>query len=358
MSPARALLPILDRFERIRVAVVGDLMLDHYLEGRATRISQEAPVPIVHRTTDRFVPGGAANVAANVAGLGATACVFGIVGADGEAARLLELLDTWGADVTDVLTCPERPTTLKTRVIANQQQVLRIDREQTDPVSCERREQLGDLVCARIRAGAVDAVLFEDYAKGVLSPELIVRIVKEARAAGIPATLDPHPGNAFRVPGLTLMTPNRAEAFGLAGVYYQPTILPLHRDRPLSAVARQLLHEWQMEALLVTMGGDGMALFTRTGGTAADPEELPTAEHIPTRAREVFDVSGAGDTVMASCVLALAAGATPSQAADLANHAAGVVVGQLGTVAVRRNELVQALNEPDPRAATGDCQGN
>jgi D-beta-D-heptose 7-phosphate kinase/D-beta-D-heptose 1-phosphate adenosyltransferase len=178
-------------------------------------------------------------------------------------------------------------------------------------------------------------VILEDYAKGVLTKALVEDVIAVCREAGVFVTLDPHPSNPFEVQGLKLMTPNRAEAFTLAGMYYQSGVLPLADDGPLLAVGRQLRKTWGVEHLLVTLGSKGMALFT--------DDSVPV--HIPTQAIEVFDVSGAGDTVMAVFVLALASGASPTDAACLANSAAGVVVAEVGTAAVSPDELRHALLE-------------
>jgi len=333
-APLRKFVPL---FSRFRVAVVGDMMLDRYTWGRASRISPEAPVPIVVVERETESPGGAANVLRNVLALGAQAVAFGIVGADRRAEVLLRLLRTDGADTDGILTVGERPTTVKTRVIAGNQQIVRIDREDTAALPPDIQSQVEGKLLAAIRAKTVQAVIFEDYAKGLLTREMMQRVVDCAREHGSMVTLDPHPSHPFNLRGLHLMTPNRAEAFGLAGVYYQRAVLPLEKDAALLEVSARLRRDWGVDCLLITLGAGGMALFT----DAAPPL------HIPTRAREVFDVSGAGDTVTATCTLALLAGASPADSATLANHAAGVVVGKIGTVPIMADELIAALQEDE-----------
>lgn len=323
------------RYADVRIAVVGDLMLDRYIWGRAHRISQEAPVPVVSVDRETEVPGGAANVVRNITSLGGQALTVGTVGEDRAGDALLELLRRGGACVDTVIRCRDRLTTVKERVVAAGQQVVRIDKEKTGPLDDYTRRIMLDGLLDIIRSGDVDAVIFEDYAKGVLSRELIQTATDEARRTGVKTALDPHPGDPFNVNGLTLMTPNRVEAFGLAGRYYRPTVLPLQEDKALLDVGNQLRRQWQTDYLLVTMGGDGMALFLA--------EQSPV--HIPTRAREVFDVSGAGDTVTASFLLSLVAGASPVEAAQLANHAAGIVVAKVGTVPVQAHELVESIHD-------------
>lgn len=329
------LIPYIARFPGCRVGVVGDLMLDRYVWGAATRISQEAPVPVVQVRRESATPGGAANVVRNLVSLGARAMAFGVIGADRHGETLRSLLGAAGADLTGVVTVADRETTVKTRVIAGSQQVVRIDREVTSPIPSACRAALLAQLEAALRAGALQAVILEDYAKGLLDQALVRDVVALCRRHGAFVTLDPHPLNPFNVNGLRLMTPNRSEAFALAGMPYQPTRLPLAADAALEAVGRRLVEVWAPELLLVTLGASGMALFA--GGAPV--------LHIPTRARQVFDVSGAGDTVMAAFVLGLLAGAAPEAAARLSNQAAGIVVGKVGTAAVTAAELEAELRD-------------
>jgi D-beta-D-heptose 7-phosphate kinase/D-beta-D-heptose 1-phosphate adenosyltransferase len=330
---APQLLRFLPAFRRFRVAVIGDMTLDRYIFGRATRISPEAPVPVVVVEREVENPGCAANAARNILGLGGQVLAFGIVGNDPRGELLVTQLRKSGADCSGLVGVNDRPTIVKTRVIANNQQVVRIDREDTSPVAPDVQDALEQALLARIRAGDVQAVIFEDYAKGVLSQPMMQRLTDAANATGIITVLDPHPSHHAPVKGLHVMKPNRSEAFGLAGMYYRGGVFPIAKDSALQEVARKLHHQWRVRQLLITLGGDGLALFTEN-----DPPL-----HLPTQAREVFDVSGAGDCVTATYTLALLAGATPGEAARISNYAAGVVVAKIGTVPVTAQELENAL---------------
>ncbi len=321
-------------FKQARVAVLGDLMLDRYVWGRATRISQEAPVPVVAVQRQSAVPGGAANVARNLRTLGAAVDVVGVVGDDPEGQELLHLLTEAQADVSRVEVDPSRPTTVKTRVLAGNQQVVRIDYEQTREMAAELRRRLLGSLERQLRSGAVHALILEDYAKGLFGRQFMRQVIALAQSCHVMVTLDPHPSNNFKAKGLQLMTPNRAEAFALAGVPYQGGNGDPRSDRTLLRAGQRLRQTWAPEHLLVTLGAEGMALFS-----GHDP--LPV--HIPTKAKQVFDVSGAGDTVMATMVLAMLAGASLPEAAEIANHAAGVVVGLVGTAAIDADTLIAAI---------------
>ena len=327
------LVSYLPKFPDCRIAVLGDLMLDTYVWGRASRLSQEAPVPVVRVENETTAPGGAANVVRNLVSLGARTRAIGLVGDDPSGRELLATLAGSGADTSGVVVSPQRPTTVKTRVLAGNQQVVRIDREETGPIPPELRRRIAEQVERAVRGGDLDALIVEDYAKGLLDREMVATVIETCRQAGVFVTLDPHASNPFETKGLKLMTPNRAEAFALAGMYYQPGVLPLADDAPLRAVGRRLQETWAPELLLITLGDKGMALFSK------DREPV----HIPTQAIQVFDVSGAGDTVMTVFVLALASGASPIDAACLANSAAGIVVAEVGTAAVTPDELRHAL---------------
>lgn len=328
----RELLKILHEIAGKRIAVVGDLMLDRYIWGEAKRISQEAPVPVVRVAKSNDTPGGAANVAGNILGLGGDCVLYGTIGNDAEGDQLLNLLKDKGANIDGVIADSDYMTTVKTRVIANHQQVVRIDNENGKPIKLENLESIEEKLVAGIKNKKFDAIIFEDYAKGLLERDFIQRILDSARNHDVFCALDPHPSHAFNIHGLHLMTPNRSEAFGLAGAYYRSATMPLKNDTPLLEVGHSLQKNWAVENLLITLGGDGMALFADSGVT-----------HIPTRARDVFDVSGAGDTVTATFVLAVLAGATPVEAAHFANYAAGLVVAKVGTTPVDAKELERIL---------------
>ncbi len=331
------LLSLTERFSGLQVAVLGDLMLDRYIWGSATRISQEAPVPVVEVTRSNSVPGGAANVARNLIGLGAGAAAFGCIGNDSEGAELLDLLQQSDADTQGIVIDSERQTTVKTRVLASSQQVVRIDRECHHPITAALRNKLLQALQTALLQKNVGALILEDYAKGIFDQNFMQAACDLASQAGIFTTLDPHPTHTYSVRGLKLMTPNRSEAFTLAGFSYHPGINNPAEDRTLLETGWAILQKWQPELLLITLGAEGMALFQEAGRAPL---------HIPTQARQVFDVSGAGDTVMATMTLSLLAGASPEDAARLANAAAGVVVGFVGTTAITTATLKEKLQEP------------
>ncbi len=317
---------ITDNFSGKRIAVAGDLMLDVYLWGKVSRISPEAPVPVVNIARRTSCLGGAGNVLRNITTLGGSSVAFGIVGKDGDGEDLLRQLAGYGIDCSYVSTDPNRRTTNKERVVAGTQQLLRIDYEDTSAAPEEIRSVMTDHICRLIEKGEVDAVIFEDYAKGVLSSDMLEKIMPVAKAHNVITALDPKPGNIFPVKGLTVIKPNRKEAYIMAGMNEPSGEAPLEE---LDRVAARIRQVWEPEYLLISLASEGMALYDRKGGRAV----------IPTYAREVFDVSGAGDTVVAAFTLALAAGASPEEAAAIGNYAAGVVVGKVGTVTVSAQEL-------------------
>lgn len=314
-----------------RILVVGDLMLDRYILGAVSRISPEAPVPVVHVREEKAVPGGASNVALNIRALGATAVVGGVVGRDAAAEELTAALHDRGVETGGVLASERVPTTVKTRVLAERQQVVRVDWEdlyEYDEAELEAFKTLLDRELPR-----VDGVIVEDYGKGVIHPSMLSHLLKAAGRAGIPVGLDPKDNHELEFEGLTLATPNRREAFVAAGLSEgRPRDNPLE-DLRLLQVGDRLLERWKPAFLLITLGAQGMLLM-RKGGEPV---------HVPTRAREVFDVSGAGDTVIAACLLAVAGGATFLEAAELANYAAGIVVGKLGTATCTPAELLAVI---------------
>ena len=321
---------VVDAFGNKKIAVFGDLMLDAYTWGKVNRISPEAPVPVVQVTRRSCCLGGAANVIRNIVSLGASAAAFGVVGNDAHGDKLRELLQAAGINSCGVFTDPSRPTTFKERIIANSQQLLRLDDEQQTTVDENIREQLCGEFERYLKAEHPDAVILEDYAKGLFSPEYAQRIVDLCAGENIPVTLDPNPRNPLHLHRLTIMKPNRAEAFEMAGIQ-----LPAsgHSPELLNQVAEKIRSEWQVKYLLISLAEDGMALFTGDGSCTV----------IPTRAKEVFDVSGAGDTVIAASTLALCVKEDPVQAAEIANYAAGVVVAKLGTATVSAEELKRNL---------------
>jgi len=307
----------------VRVAVVGDVMLDQFLYGAVERISPEAPVPVVEVEREVFLLGGAANVVHNLRALGAEVELFGVVGRDALAEQLRGELQRLGVACAGLLEVDDRPTAVKTRVIAQHQQVVRFDRERRGALTPEATRAL--LVCLEERLSHLDAVVVSDYGKGVISASFMVPLVAAARAAGVLVSVDPKPVNTRHYRGVTVVTPNTKETESMAGT-------PARTDEEAVAAGRRLLGELDAQAILVTRGDRGMTLVERSGDVT----------HIPTRARDVFDVTGAGDTAISVLSLAWAAGADAKQAACLANLAAGVVVGKLGTAVVSPEELRHA----------------
>ena len=321
---------LLQFFQRQRILVIGDLMLDRYIYGEVHRISPEAPVPIVHVQREKTMPGGASNVAVNIRALGGQAALCGLLGRDAAGRELREILIKNSVITEGILDLPELQTTVKTRIIAERQQVCRVDWEAKPRLD----EPTLDGFCKRITVEIKKAtgVILEDYGKGVLQQRVVDAARGAARPAGIPVGLDPK-DYSLHLAGLTVATPNRKEAFMAAGLpETAPVANPLH-DHTLMEVGQRLLKKWMPQLLIITLGPQGMLLL----GADLAPH------HVPTRAREVFDVSGAGDTVIATCILALAAGAAPIEAVEMANLAAGVVVGKLGTAVCSPEELLTAV---------------
>lgn len=314
-------------WSKARVLVLGDLILDRFVQGSVRRISPEAPIPVVEVTGERRAPGGAANVAHNIRALGGQVLLLGVVGDDRYGSVFMELLDSCGLDGGGIVRVPGRATTVKTRIIAQHQQVVRVDRETREPVAPEALSRLE--VALQKGLAACGALVVSDYAKGVLTPEFLSVIGRMAQEAGVPYVVDPKPVH-FPYPGATVVTPNRQEA---AGFYGRP-----FATADVEAVAADLLKRTDWGSVLFTLGEEGMAVAPR--GLAV--------ERIPSKVREVFDVTGAGDTVVAALALALAAGVPLAEAAALANAAAGVVVSKAGTATCSARELAEAIREGSP----------
>lgn len=321
---------IVGGFKTRHILVVGDLMLDRYLSGDVNRISPEAPVPVVLVRSDRCRPGGAANVALNVSHLGARAIVAGVVGDDEEGEALLGLLREAGICTDGVVVRRGGSTTTKTRIVADRQQLVRIDREDAPEMGDEMAETL--CACLKELTAGVDGVIMEDYGKGSLS-QRVVDEVRSARRDALVVGFDPKDNHELDVGGISIATPNFMEACAAVGVPYTHVDGDPASDGKLADVARQLRAKWAADFLIVTLGQGGMYLLSADG----DPVVIAA------RAREVFDVSGAGDTVIAAGTLALATGASHCEAAELANEAAGLVVAKLGTATCRPDELLAAL---------------
>lgn len=312
--------PLLKKIARQHILVIGDLMLDHYIWGDATRISPEAPVPVVDIARDSWSGGGAANVALNIASLGGRCTLAGYIGEDDAGAKLREILGTHA--IRTLATPGHAPTIVKTRVLVQHQQLCRLDREAPPPAYQISADQAEALLAPVITE--CDAVILSDYAKGLLTDELVARVTKLARAAGKFIALDPKPKRKIAFKNLDLITPNKREALQLAGMEPVP-----HAPFPDREVCARLHQLYGTKFLVITLGEEGMLLSAQG----------KVIKRIPTAAREVYDVSGAGDTSLAGLVLALAAGAKLEAAAHFANAAAGVVVGKLGTATVTPQEL-------------------
>ncbi|MBI5598238.1 MAG: D-glycero-beta-D-manno-heptose-7-phosphate kinase [Deltaproteobacteria bacterium] len=315
---------IIRGFKKARVLVIGDIIMDHFIWGGVTRISPEAPVPVVDVTGETILLGGAANVVNNIMRLGGRSFVAGVVGADSDGRRLREMLKSGGVSTEGVVVDRLRPTTIKTRVIAHHQQVVRFDRE--------RKDRVAKKVCGRVldyieKAWPdADAVVVSDYAKGIVTPELMDAVRELVALDCKPVVVDPKVEHFDYYRGMTVATPNNHEAGLASGIEIKDA-------SSLNRAGRALMKRIGSRALLITRGESGMSLFEEGGQT-----------HIPTVAREVYDVSGAGDTVVAVMALSLAAGAALKEASVLANLAAGRVVEKLGTATVSPLELKEAVS--------------
>lgn len=318
----------LEAMRKVRIAVLGDLMLDRYLWGTVTRISPEAPVPVVEIDEESEQFGGAANVANNILGLGATAVPIGVIGEDSSGQRLLELMKNAGCQTAGILVDPDRPTTIKTRVIAHSQHVVRTDRESHKDLSPQMQERIYGFIAETI--GKVDALLIEDYNKGMIAQPLLNRIIELAHRQNVIITIDPKFSHFFDYQQVTVFKPNRKETEEVLGV-------KLSSPENVRKAGAALLEKLKCENVLITLGDRGMMLFESAG----------SVHEIPTRARHVHDVSGAGDTVIGTLTVALASGASIIEAATLANYAAGVVVGEVGAVPISRDKLAAAILDHD-----------
>lgn len=313
---------VLDSFKNIKIGVVGDLMLDDYIIGVVDRISPEAPVPVVNVKEERFVLGGAANVVNNLSVLGAQTICFGVIGEDFNGDRLLNTFKEKNIDSSGIIRTNELPTIVKRRILAGNQQLLRIDWEEASPISKTLEDRLLDNFKDKIET--LDAVILSDYDKGVLTPRVAKEIVKLCRENNIIVTVDPKPKNAMNYLGATSMTPNRKEAMECLGKT---------KVTDFETLGKELKEKLQLDNLLLTRSEEGMSLFL---------DEVIT---IPTFAKEVYDVTGAGDTVISVFTLASAAGVNWIEAAKIANTAAGVVVGKMGTSTATKEEILEFYNQ-------------
>jgi rfaE bifunctional protein kinase chain/domain len=323
LLPVSRAVALLRSMRERRVLVLGDVMLDEFVWGRVSRISPEAPVPVVQVTGQSFHLGGAGNVAASVRSLGAGAVLAGVVGEDAAGRSVREALAAAGVDSRLVEVGGDRPTTVKTRIVAHGQQVVRADREDTADVPA--RAQAALVECVRRELPSCGALVISDYQKGVVTASLLKRVLPLAKRRGVPVLVDPKVRHFRLYRGASVVTPNQLEA-------EQATGLRLRTPSEVIAAGRRILSLLGCRAVLVTRGEHGMSLFERGRPPL----------HVPTAAREVFDVTGAGDSVIATMALAMAAGATLPEAAVLANCAAGVVVGKVGTAQASPDEVLAA----------------
>ncbi len=314
----------IQRFPQAGVLVVGDLILDHYIWGKVSRISPEAPVPVVHVESESLKLGGAANVYNNILALGGKADLCGIVGSDEGGRRLLQQLGTRRGGRGGVIIDADRPTTRKTRVIAHNQQMVRFDVERRTEMKVTLQRRIIRYVESRLRE--VSCVVVSDYAKGVVTAPLMMELVRLTTLRRIPLVVDPKVEHFSYYKGVTVVTPNHLEATQAAGVHGDD-------DLSIGQAGETIRQRLGCHSVLVTRGERGMSLFETDG----------TSFHIPTMARQVYDVTGAGDTVIATLGLALATGASMRDGAVLANHAAGIVVGMVGTATVSGPQLTQAV---------------
>ncbi|MBN2251892.1 MAG: D-glycero-beta-D-manno-heptose-7-phosphate kinase [Candidatus Altiarchaeota archaeon] len=328
-----SLYDILQGFKDGSVLVIGDLMLDKYIFGDVSRISPEAPVQIIDIQSESYVPGGAANVANNVAALGGTAQVVGVIGRDEEGEKLVSELARRGIRTDGAFVDDKRPTIQKVRVIGRNQQLLRMDFEDTKPMEADLERSVCDHLEKAVKA--VDAVVVSDYAKGAVTLNLMENVIKLVRRDGKTLIVDPKPGHKSYYAGADLITPNSKEAGEMSG-------LEGGSDEEIEAMGKRLLEELNA-TVLITRGEKGMSLFQKSGGIT----------HLPTKAKEVYDVSGAGDTVVGTLALSLSAGANITDAAILANHAAGITVGKLGTSTVSTAEIKKDLEHEQKNKKPG-----
>ena len=315
---------VLSHFGQARILVVGDLILDEFIWGKAERISPEAPVPVVWAQSQSFMPGGASNVANNMASLGARVSLCGIVGDDKYGNILMDELRRKNIDCSGILTDTLRPTTVKTRIIAAHQQMVRVDWEKVEALSNEKIKKVTEQIRGKLKD--IDALVIEDYGKGMISPLLLKSILSLAKAHKKIIAVDPKVEHFSYYKGVTVLTPNEKEASVGSGI-------KILTNEDVDRAGWKLLKTLKCKAVLITLGDKGMKLF----------EGRHPVVHIPTVAQEVFDVSGAGDTVISVFTLALSCGLPMREAAELSNIAAGIVVGKVGVAVVTKEEILEAF---------------
>jgi D-beta-D-heptose 7-phosphate kinase/D-beta-D-heptose 1-phosphate adenosyltransferase len=315
---------ITSRFSDAHILVVGDVMLDKFVWGKVTRISPEAPVPVVDVVRETVVPGGAANVAANICALSGVVYISGVIGDDEGGEVLTEVLKGKGVETKGLIVDRSRPTTLKTRILAHSQQVVRVDREKREFVDEGILDQIIDYVKPYL--SKVSVVIISDYGKGIVTPGLLEQLIPLCKEFNTAIIVDPKVGHYLSYKGVTLIAPNQDEAQDL-------TKQVISDEDSLVNVGRTILRDLGCEAVLITRGEKGMTLIEKTGDVS----------HVPTAAQEVYDVTGAGDTVVSVISLAISVGASIKEAAIIANLAAGIVVGKVGTAVVTKDEILGAI---------------
>jgi D-beta-D-heptose 7-phosphate kinase/D-beta-D-heptose 1-phosphate adenosyltransferase len=331
---------IVSKFSQVKILVIGDLILDEYIYGGVERISPEAPVPVVWANEKKYLPGGAANVANNIVSLGADVSLVGIVGKDSQAETLLSELKNRRIDTNGVFSVFNRYTSVKTRIVGGHQQIVRVDWENINKIDNKLEDKIGSFISAAIKK--FDAIIIEDYGKGFITPSIVTSVVAWAKENKKIITVDPKEEHFDYYKGVTAITPNRKEAenairnIKIRNSYNTLRVASdkLATDKDINIAGAGLLDYLNSEAVLITLGDKGMRLF----------EKDKKPYHINTVAQEVFDVSGAGDTVVATFTLALACGATMQEASTIANFAAGIVVGRIGVAATTQSELKSKIN--------------
>ncbi|MGB9735526.1 MAG: D-glycero-beta-D-manno-heptose-7-phosphate kinase [bacterium] len=324
MEEQKRLLTLIERFKKGKVLVVGDIILDEFVWGKVTRISPEAPVPVVEVTKESIMLGGAANVLKNIHALGGQALLIGVIGNDYNGERLLDTLKKEGYNANGIIVDDTRHTSIKTRVIAQHQQVVRFDRESKEELSNKTYRTVIELLLSQMPK--FDAVIVSDYGKGLINRGLITNIVKFKKRNGIIVSVDPKIRNFRFYKGVTVITPNQKEAEEACG-------FEIDSPKTLIKAGTYLLKRYNTDAILITRGEHGMSLFLKDG----------SIKHIPTIAKEVYDVTGAGDTVISALSLSLAVKANWIDACIISNHAAGIVVGKLGTATASAKELIDSI---------------
>lgn len=325
----KRLLEIVNRFWKSKVLVIGDIMLDEYIWGKVWRISPEAPVPVVHVKETSCMPGGAGNVARNITAFKGKALLVGMIGNDLYGSTLLKCISKQGISTKGILISRKKSTIVKTRIIAHHQQVVRVDKELNSLPGRDQIKKIKEKIKELIPLSSV--IILEDYGKGIITQELLDYVKTISKKENKKIILDPKKGHQLQYSGITLITPNLEEAYSMVGLEYTNDF----NQNQVEEIGKTILSKWDLPTLLLTMGEHGMMVFQKS----------KKPKLIPTEAKEVYDVSGAGDTVVGVVALALASGADIYEASILSNIAAGIVVGKLGTAVVTEEELIGKIKE-------------